>query len=504
MANELLTPNRGIIFLTDKNGDSLPVAARKRFPLVYAVPKVVENPAEAASLLSSIIGKAADKIFQKLSKEGDGYEELLRRADKDVAAEVEALKMKGLYTVDVPERFYPFGGLAAHILGYVGPDSKTGKEKGYYGLEEFYNDRLSGTAGEISGSKIVEPVDGGDIFLTVDPNIQKESERIITDLVQKFGAPSGSVVVEEPRTGKILAMASVPSFDPNRYSEYNIKTFLNPSTQEVYEPGSVLKIITMAAGIDAGAITPDTTFNDTGSVVLNGKKIMNWDQKAHGVISMWTVIEKSLNTGAVFAERKMGNATFLAYMKKFGFGEKTGIDIPGEVKGNINNISISTAKDVEFATASFGQGVSMTQIQLTNAFAAIANGGTLMRPYINAELGPQEIRRVVSEEATEKVTAMMANALEKLGDAGRVEGYRLAGKTGTAQVPDLINGGYLPKVNDTYIGFGPVADPRFVILIKLTEPPTNPLAGVSVVPAFRDLSQFILNYYNVPPDRINQ
>jgi cell division protein FtsI (penicillin-binding protein 3)/stage V sporulation protein D (sporulation-specific penicillin-binding protein) len=260
----------------------------------------------------------------------------------------------------------------------------------------------------------------------------------------------------------------------------------------------------MASGIDAGKITPETTYVDKGSVTINGRKIENWDLKthgAHGRVTMTGVIENSINTGAIFAQQQTGNETFKEYFLRFGFGEKTAVDMPGELSGDIKLLFRRDAPAVAFATASFGQGVAATPLQIVNAFSAIANKGVLMRPYVNAALAPKEVRRVVSEDTAKKVAKMMVSAVDK-AEVAKVSGYSIAGKTGTAFIPDFKNGGYTDFVINTYVGFGPTSDPRFVILIKLTKPEGIPLAGTTVVPAFRELAQFLLNYYQVPPDRI--
>jgi cell division protein FtsI/penicillin-binding protein 2 len=335
--------------------------------------------------------------------------------------------------------------------------------------------------------------------LTLDPNIQIEAERILVSAVERHAATGGSVIVQDPVTGKILAMASAPAFDPNAYQESPIDTFLNPAVQEIYEPGSVFKVITMAAGIDAGKITPHTTFYDEGVLTVSGRKIQNWDRQAHGLVTMTTVIEKSLNTGAAFVERQTGHAMFREYLRKFGFDEKTGIDLPGELAGDLRRLS-PNAPAVAYATASFGQGVAVTALQMVNAISAIANGGLLMHPYVLAELGPREVRRVISPDTAQAVTRMMVSAVDR-AEVAKIEGFAFAGKTGTAQVPDFERGGYSDEVIHTYVGFGPATHPRFVVLIKLDKPAGAPLAGTTVVPAFRDLAQFLVNYYHIAPDR---
>ena len=306
------------------------------------------------------------------------------------------------------------------------------------------------------------------------------------------------VIVQNPKTGAILTMAATPNFDPNTYNEFSISTFLNPNVESVYEPGSIFKMITMASALDAGKITPETTYNDTGSLVLNGKTIRNWDLKAHGVMTMTQVIEKSLNTGAAFAERALGPEDFYDYLVKFGLKDKTSIDLPGEVVGSLRPLEVDK-RDVNFATASFGQGISVTPIGLLRAMSAIANHGVMMKPYLNAEKDPEEVGRIISEDASRKTVGMMVNAVN-IAQIAKIQNYNVAGKTGTAQIP--ARGGYTDDVINTYVGFAPAYNPKFIILIRMDKPAGAPLAGLTVVPAFRDLAQFILNYYNVPPDNL--
>ncbi len=499
-ARDALSADRGAIYFTDKNGNRLPAVTTKDFPQIYAVPKEIEDPTEAAHMLAGILNRSAKDLLIQFDKPKDQYELLAKKAEPETASKAKDLKLKGLYVENVSQRFYPFGTLAAHLLGFVAPSADDAGLNGKYGIEEFYNSVLAGRDGTAKEGRITPARNGEDITLTIDPNIQKEAERVLKDTMDKFGAPGGMFIVAEPKTGKILALGADPGFDPNNYSKYEFSDFINPATQQLYEPGSVFKVITMAAGIDAGKITPDTKYYDNGEIKVSGKTIKNWDLKAHGWMTMTNVLENSLNTGSSFAESKTGHGVFREYLQKFGFGERTGVDLPGELKGDLRGVA-ANAPAVAFATASFGQGVAVTPMEMVRAVGAIANGGLLMRPYLNADLGPKEIRRVISPESARQVSEMMVSALDKAQIAA-VKGYTLAGKTGTAQVPDLKHGGYTNRVIDTYIGFGPTKDPRFIILIRVNEPEGAPHAAETVVPAFRELAQFILNYYNVPPDRI--
>jgi len=347
----------------------------------------------------------------------------------------------------------------------------------------------------------VRPENGEDVYLTIDRNIQFQAEKILSELISEYSAEGGTVIIQNPKTGEILAMTSKPDFNPNNYGEFDIGRFLNPAVQAIYEPGSIFKVITMAAGIDSGKITPNTTYVDTGEVTLNGKTIKNWDLKAYGEVTMTRVIERSINTGAVFAQRAMGKDIFYDYLVKFGFKEKKGIELPGEIVGSLRPLEYDP-RDINFATASFGQGISVTPIGLLTALSAIANDGVMMKPYINANSEPEVIREVISPHSARLVQEIMVSAVEK-AEIPRIKGYNVAGKTGTAQIPNFYTGGYTDEVINTYIGFAPAYDPAVTVFVKLNKPAGAPLAGLTVVPAFRELTHFVLNYYGISPDDVN-
>jgi len=490
---------RGNIYFIDRNNNLIPAALNKDYSMIYAVPAEVQGDVKQsyAEKLAPIVNLPVEELEKILSKPNDLYELLIEKATPEQIKEIKNLNLKGIYIGSHLLRFYPFEDLASHVLGFVGPAGET--TNGRYGVESYFNEMISGKAGEIKENKIIEPEAGKDLILTIDRNIQAQAEEVLKKLIEDYQATSGSVIVQEPQTGKILAMGNFPNFDPNNYSKFNIGTFLNPAVQLVYEPGSVFKLITMSAGIDSGKITPETTYTDTGSVTFNGKTIQNWDLKAHGLQTMTGVLEQSINTGAVFTQRKTGPDIFYNYLIKFGFNEPTGIALPGEVKGNINNLK--NGQDIDFATASFGQGVAVTPIGLISAISAIANDGVLMKPLILTDEKPQVTRRVISSETAKKITQMMVSAVEK-NKIAVISNYSVAGKTGTAFVPDFNKKGYTDEVINTYIGFTPAFNPKFVILIKLDKPKGSPLAGQTVVPAFRELAQFLLNYYNIAPDKL--
>ncbi|HEY4497116.1 MAG TPA: penicillin-binding protein 2 [Candidatus Paceibacterota bacterium] len=496
----IFKPKRGNIYFTDKNENTIPASLNREYPTVYAIPEDVEDPFKAAKFIAETLELSEEDLITSLSKKNDPYEPIAPKVADSIALAIKEFGEKGIHVGYEPFRFYPLGSIASHVLGFVSTD--VDNKIGLYGIESYYEELLNGSSGSIEEDIFVSPRDGKDLNLAIDRNIQTQSESILKELISDYSAKSGSVIVQNPKTGEILAMANFPNFDPNKYNEYSVKNFLNPSVQAIYEPGSIFKVITMAIGLDAGKFTPETKYLDSGSITYNGRTIRNWDLKAHGQVTMTNVLEKSLNTGAANAERLIGHDLFYDYLVKFGLKEQTGIDLPGEVAGSLKPLEESK-RDINFATASFGQGISVTPIRLINAISAIANGGVMMRPYLNKELKPEIEDRVISASASKEITDMMISAVDK-AEVAKINGYTVAGKTGTAQVPDFARGGYKDEVINTYVGFAPAHNPKFTILIKLDEPSGAPLAGLTVVPAFREIAQFILNYYSVPPDRTDK
>jgi len=493
VASEGASGDRGAIYFTDNKGNTLPAALDEQFPVIYAVPSAIADAQEAANTVAPILGMPVSTLTTIFSRTNDQYELLERKASPAAAQQITDLNLKGVYADFEPERSYPLGPIASQVLGYVGPNATNGGESGHYGVEGFYNSTLVGTSS----------APGSDLTLTIDPNIQIEAEKVLDALVAVNDATGGSVIVEDPRTGKILAMGATPSFDPNNYQSSSIANFLNTDVQSVYEPGSIMKVITMAAGIDAGKITPNTTYDDKGYVDVNHAHITNYNLTTEGAYgpgtTMTQVIEHSINTGAIWAENQTGNDIFLSYLKKFGFNQKTGIDLPGEVSGNLSQLT-PKAPMVDWDTAAYGQGVAVSPIELVNAIAAIANDGVLMRPYVNAALAPRVIGRVISTSTAQQVTRMMVDAVD-LAQVTNINGYALAWKTGSAYIPNPKGGGYLDQLTDSYIGFGPTSDPQFLAFIRLNTIPVTSLAAQTVVPAWKELAQYIINYYNIAPDR---
>jgi cell division protein FtsI/penicillin-binding protein 2 len=348
-----------------------------------------------------------------------------------------------------------------------------------------------------------------DLILTVDKTIQFQVESVLKDMVTKNAADSGDIIVMNPKTGAILAIASYPDFDPNNYGKVaDHSVFNNQAVTGTYEPGSTFKAITMAAALDEGKITPNTTYTDTGKVAVDNFIIKNAEGGARGVQTMTQVLDLSLNTGAIFAESQLGNPDFLKYVKAFGFGKPTEIELP-ETKGDISGLNGNIT--VNYYTASFGQGISATPMQMIQAYGALANGGKMMRPFLvqskiysdgtvkNTQ--PQSLGQVVSSQTASTIDAMLVDVVENgFGKQAKVAGFYVAGKTGTAQV--VQNGKYIANDNiGSFIGFAPVENPQFVMLVRVDHPRSASFAESTAVPPWGKLAQFILNYMQIPPTR---
>jgi len=525
---ETIYPLRGEIFMKDKrtNSDSrsllFPIAINKEYWNVYAVPKEIKEKEETVVKLSPLLDIEEEEIKKKIDKSNDPYEPLKNKINEETYKKIKELNVGGIYFQKENWRYFPASEMASHLIGFVGYEGD--KKVGRYGIEEYYEKELSGKTGFIEAKKdslgeliavgeriLAVPEDGADLILTIDPNLQYFIEEKIKQRVQELKAESGTIIVMEVESGAIKAMASWPAFNPNKYNEVeDASLFLNPAIDGVFEPGSVFKVITMAAALDKGLIDPNTTYEDRGFVEISGHIIKNATEKAYGVQTMTQVLEKSLNSGAIFVQQKLDKDDFRSYIENFGFGSRTGIDLSGEERGNLSNLK--KKKDLEYATVSFGQGISVTPIQLVAAFGAIANDGILLKPYVVEKIiykngeeeitKPQEIRRVISSEAASRLTAMMVSTVKNSFDKKAwVPGYSIAGKTGTAQIPDLEKGGYSDETIHTFGEFFPAYDPRFVLLIKVDKPIGIRFAADSITPLGRQITEYILNYYEISPSQ---
>lgn len=516
-------PKRGDIYLTSTvNGQNLLVATNISKNIVYAVPKDIPDIAQTASKLAPILEMELQEVLEKMSKGSQTYVVLKKQLTEQVSETIKTLDLPGINLEPEDVRFYPENNLASHVLGFLG--FKDNLRVGQYGIEGKFEKNLAGSKGVVGletglagtwitfASRNLTPAQDGDsIVLTIDPAIQFKAQEVLKSAVISHEAQQGSVVVVDPKTGAILAMANFPDFDPNTYNKFDISKYTNISLAADYEPGSIFKPITMAAALNEKKVTPETTYEDTGEVQLDDYKIKNSDGKAHGIQNMTQVLEQSLNTGMVFVEKQLGNDLFKKYVSEFGFGRLAGLELPGEVKGNLDNLQ--KKGDVFFGTASYGQGLTATPLQMVQAYTAIANGGKMMQPYVVSKIihpngkeeqaQPKLVENVIDSKTSATLSAMLVNVVENgHGKRAAVKGYYIAGKTGTAQVARTDRVGYDPdKTIGSFVGFGPVDDPKFLMLVRIDNPKNVKFAESTAAPAFGEIAAFILNYLQVPPVR---
>jgi cell division protein FtsI (penicillin-binding protein 3) len=518
-----IAAKRGEIKVVDRfTGQPYAVATNVEKDLLYAVPPSIQNAPETAEKLAPLLGMKTEDILPKLSDGDRKYVVLKRQIDTDLKQKIADLNIAGLAFEPETVRYYPERQFMSQVLGYVG--YKNEDKTGLYGLEQAFDENLRGRPGSLvqeqDASRIwifgtrrdgTRAVDGDSLILTIDKTIQFKAEQVLAQTVKDNQADSGSIVIADPKTGAIMAMATYPSFDPNLYSSVeNQSVFTNQGTMGSYEPGSIFKPLTMAAAVNEGKVTASTTYTDTGELEIDGYKIKNSDEKAHGVQNMSQVLEESLNTGIIFAKEQIGNKKFLEYVKRFGFGQKTGIEVL-EAKGDLGNLDGNIG--VNYHTASFGQGISVTPLQMIEAYSALANGGKMMKPYLVqsrispegevTKTEPQVAGEVISARTASQVSAMLVNVVEKgHGTRAGVPGYYIAGKTGTAQVPRKDGKGYEENNNiGSFIGYGPVEDPKFLMLVRVNHPRTVRFAETTAAPAFGELAKFMVNYFNLSPTR---
>lgn len=558
-----LQPHRGTIYVSEgKNHEPFPIAVNRTVWRAYAVPRDMPDPHAVAEALAPALfnfrqrqteheqtiiaatGQPAkndnspeaqgsveeqlanlkDELMSKFDRKTDPYEPFLRLyevLDDDFKKFLDEHHLPGIRMESVEARFYPEKTLAAHALGYVGWQDE--KQRGFYGIEGYFEPKLTGQQGFVEsekaaggqligvGERTFRPAkDGTDLILTIDRVVQSFIETELKEGVTRYGAERGSIVVMQPKTGAILGMATYPTFDPNYYfAVSDPRVQVNPVVSDLFEPGSILKPVVIATALDKGIVTPDTTMIDSGPVKVADYTINTYDGRHHGKQTMTQILEQSNNIGMVWVGQQLGAETMYDYFRRFGLGEKTGVELEGETQNTLlspNKWNITTV-----ATASFGQGVALTPLHALNAINALANSGQLPQPYLihsarypdgHIELTePTMVRRAVSPQTAEQVSAMLVSVIENgVAQLARVPGYYLAGKTGTAQVPDA-RGKYDPNRKIiSFVGYGPVRDPQFSILIKLDNPTGLSFASGTAAPMFRHVAEKLLNYYQIPPD----
>jgi cell division protein FtsI/penicillin-binding protein 2 len=515
----LVRSTRGAIL--DRNGFPL-ATSLDAFDLYIDRRAWADNPEEArrvANAIAPLLGEQVEPVLTRLLDTSDGPVELFEGSiEFETGREIEKLSLPGVAIAGATERYYPEGDVGSAILGFLGRD-----HVGLAGLESDLDDILGGTPGAIyferdgggrpiafSRTRIEPGRPGADVTLTIDRYIQRLVEKELDFQVKDHQASGGTIIVMEPNTGAILAMASRPSF---RFSTLDLNSgnfdlYKNRAVTDLYEPGSVLKTVTMATAIDLGLVTPGTTYFDSGTVEKGGYTFKNWDFSANGTTTMTQLLQKSLNTGAIWLSDLIGPTKLYEGLKRFGFGESTHSGLSGEATGLMRTNQDAGWYASDLATNSYGQGIAATPLQVITAISSIINGGNLMRPYIVEEVNgangrrvyePVVARRVISAQTSATMVKMMNDVVDGVPAHGaQVKGYHVGGKTGTTLV-SIPTGYQLDSTLATFVGFAPVEAPAFIMLIKIDQPKDDPLGGVVAAPVFRRLAPSILSYLNIKP-----
>jgi cell division protein FtsI/penicillin-binding protein 2 len=516
--------DRGSIYFSKYKAELVPAAKLYTQYHLAITPNQIKDPKNVYEKIASIIPLDKDEFIKKASKVDDPYEEVAKEVTQEQVNSLRALKIKGLTYVKDNKRSYPQEEVGAKILGFVGNDGR--RIKGQYGLERYYDDILVRNDGEMSVNFFAE------LFADIERNIVSNKDRQEGDVVTTIDAEAARVlhatlketretwksdtiggVIMDPQTGRILAMDALPEYDPNQFSQVKDgSVFLNQIVSGVYEMGSIIKPITMASALDSGAVTESTTYTDTGFRDLNGYKVRNFDGKPRGSgTTMQTILDKSLNVGIVFLVEQLGIERFQMYFKKFGIGEETGIDLPGEASGLVKNINSNVF--VDNATAGFGQGVAITPIQTVRALAALGNGGKLVTPHVTDSIIYKngEVKKVIFNESeqvitpltSEKISRMLVHVVDTALKNGtyKMDRYSIAAKTGTAQMVRPGGGYYEDRYLHSFFGYFPAYEPRFIIFLFHTYPKGAEYASATLTDPFFKLVKFLISYYEVPPDR---
>jgi len=509
-----LSPDRGTIM--DRNGQIL--AQTIEVESLYARPYELSGNKNAKRMMAGILGVQSRDIDERLRSDRP-FVWIQRQISPSKVKRLKSLGLEGIGFLSERRRFYPNKSLAGHVLGFVGVDLQ-----GLEGAELQFDDVLRGPqrslrierdarGREILVEETKQGREASNVFLTIDRDIQYIIEKELDEGVERSGARGGVSIAMDPHTGEILGLAVVPSFNPNAFSLYTPERWRNRGITDVYEPGSTFKVFLLAAALESGAARLDDIFYCENGAYAVGENIIKDDERKYGWLSLKQIMKVSSNIGASKVGERLGKENFFRQIKAFGFGQRTGIDLPGEAEGCVH--PARSWPRVSLRTISFGQGISVTPLQMVTALASIANGGYLLRPHILKRIEgstgtiiheemPITVRRVLSPAYAGKVTAVLKAVVEEggTGEMARISGYDIAGKTGTAQKPELTNGGYSKdKRVASFIGFFPADSPQVVLFVMLDEPRLSPYGGIVAAPVFRRIAEKLVVILDIPPSR---
>lgn len=518
--------NRGSIFLTTRDGDRVS-AASVRTGFVLAInPQRIDNPYAHYTQLQPFIDIDEETFVHRATRPERTYVEIAPRIVSDDATQIRELSLPGVMLYRNQWRYYPGDSLAAQTIGFVGHGVDPSEPvQGRYGLERHYdnvlsrdNHRLSVNLfaeifGHISGVVTADnESEQGHIVSTLEPTVSRMLDNILIDLHDDFGSTNTGGIIMDPRTGAIRAMSHIPTYNNNDRRGATIAQFRNPLVENVYEFGSIMKPITIATGLDSNIITPESRYYDSGSIEMDEFTIRNFDGRARGDVSMQDVLNKSLNTGVSYIVDQMGTQNFRQYLIDLGFTDSSGIDLPNDAVGLTGNLN--SPRRVEYATASFGQGVALTPMAMIRALAALGNGGRLVTPHVVNSIefddgrvesvAPIDTTHVFSGSTSETISRMLTNTVDDAlrGGSFALENHTVGAKTGTAQIPNAETGGYHEdRFLHSFFGYFPAYDPEFIILLYTIDPKGVQYASETLTEPFMDMTAFLLNYYEIPPDR---
>lgn len=518
--------HRGTIYFTQKDGTRIPAATLQSGYTLAIQPAFIEDANLAYTRVQSVLPAIdREQFLAAAARSRDTYEEISRRVDEEAGQALSALEVRGVLPVRDRWRFYPAGTLAAHEIGFLGYAEDGRTFEGRYGLERTYDPVLSRADASKSRSFVADLVSdvskrltpagreaGGDVVTALEPTVQRYLEDTLKAYAEAWQPRTLGGIIMDPQTGAILAMASLPTYDPNDIKNADPNALTNPLVSSVLEFGSTMKPITMAAALDANVVTPETTYNDTGILTIDKKTIRNFDGKARGVVPMQEVLSQSLNIGIAHIVEKMGPTTMRDYLQRFGITEETGIDLPSEATPLVRNLE--SPRIVEYITAGYGQGVAISPIAMTRALATLANRGQVPQPHvavsleypggISKPLGWAPPRQAIRQESAHEVTTMLVKVVDTAlrGGGKKIPELSVAAKTGTAQIADPERGGYYAdRYLHSFFGYFPAYDARFLVFLYSVEPQGAKYASETWTDPFFNLTTFLMTYYGVPYDR---
>lgn len=511
-----IPPLRGNIYVQDKDGNLFPVAiSYYLYDLYYYPPKAKDIENELKILSTKLNQEFKIEEIKNSSKSILLVKDLSEKQKK----EIEKLNFDSIFFEEKVVRDYPLKEFLSTVLGFTRFDPDLGLLVGQYSLEKYYDEILRGEPGYRNNFSVIKnPKKGADLVLNIDYYLQRKTEEILKEAVNNFKAEGGLIVVVEVKTGKILAAAELLSYDPNKFSQVpNYSIFISKLSKN-YEPGSVMKPFFYAGAFEENLVTPTTTYEDKGYVILNNWRIENFDKKGRGVVDLKTALEQSLNTGSVYISQILGKTRFLKYVENFRLNKKAEVDFPILEEPNFNNLK-NPGREVNFGTASFGQGVALSPFNLIQGFLAFANQGKILKLNFVKEIvyedgskdltKPQVIAQVLSKSTLEKILPILEGVVENQAKKAKVKGYGIGGKTGSALIPAAKEtpqnpSGYSDEAITTFIGFLPINNPQYLVLVRLDKPAKGLLAFGTAAPTFRKVAEFLINYYNIEPDKFNE